>query len=78
MGNIIVFFSFDEAYPVQLLPIQSGVNFEAYRAWGFLYYCLEMVKYLDTAIQFINTKTFNIRLIDWTIIFDHKFEAYFS
>ena len=36
-----------------------------------------MVKYLDIEIQFINinTKTFNIKLIDWIIIFDHKFEV---
>ena len=41
--------------------------------WGLLDYCLEMVRYLDIEIQFINNKTFNIKLIDWTIIFDHKF-----
>ena len=45
--------------------------------WGLLYYFLEMVKYLDIEIQFMNTKTFNIELVDW-IIFDHKFEAYLS
>ena len=45
---------------------------------GLLYYCLEIVKYLDPEIQFINNniKFFNIKLIDRTIIFDHKFEAY--
>ena len=47
-------------------------------AWGLPYYCLGMVKYLDVEIQFINTKTFNVKLIDKTIIFDHKFEAYLS
>ena len=59
------------------MPIEHGVNFEAYMAWCLLYYCLEMVKYLDIEIQFINinTKTFNIKLIDWIIIFDHKFEV---
>ena len=62
---------------LKLLPIELGVNFEAYMAWGLLYYFLEMVKYLDIEIQFINTKTFNIELVDW-IIFDHKFEAYLS
>ena len=62
---------------LKLLPIELGVNLEAYMAWGLLYYFLEMVKYLDIEIQFINTKTFNIELVDW-IIFNHKFKAYLS
>lgn len=46
--------------------------------WGLLCYCLEMVKYLDIEIEFINTTTFNIKVIDLTIIFDEKFEPYLS
>ena len=57
------------------MPTELAVNFEVYMACGWLYNCLEIVKYLDNEIQLINTKTFNIKLIDWTIIFDHKFEA---
>ena len=60
------------------MPIELGANFEAYMTRGLTVLLLRMVKYLDIEIKFVNTKAFNIKLIDLTINFCYKFEAYFS